>query len=599
MSLIHGVFEIWISSGSAGFPATPAGGAFTWVTVALLTVSAVFALAGGVLAFNRRRAGGIFFVVAALICFFAHPYTRYYGGIYFVGGILTFFLQRPSDYEDDDEDEDYEDEDDYDGEDENEDDYGEEDDFPDDRVRERDKPSRFYSYGKRRERSAALKENKAGYGLDRDSLDRDRLGSDRDRDAFSKLNEPVRTRSSKVCPACGASVGIDHKFCYTCGGPLYTASPATEPAPDAAPYDPLSSPMIVSVGDDGQEEPSQESASLFKDFKTVHPSERLAKGEEEEDDEGDGLPSSSPHRVFVKPAEDSGPIPKRPLRIKPDDSYENFGHYLDRGRRTRRRYSRLRRIVGPLVLLLAIGGSAWFLLGRKVSEKDLPVPPPIPPTVEPIEPAVPFPDPVAPEGPPMIRIDAPARGVVVGSNVNVRPDHSISGTAITRLNADARVELIDQWEGVSGNLSGPWFRIRTGGREGWIYGQYLQPLDARPATLPEGYTASLLKTFGSSKIELSNQLGQPSRQTATTLTWPGLTANFRGENEITRLQINSAKHVLLNGVAVGITDEQLYKNVGYPSDYRSGQLRYIESGSQGMSVRMQNGKVQSITVGNI
>ena len=100
-------------------------------------------------------------------------------------------------------------------------------------------------------------------------------------------------------------------------------------------------------------------------------------------------------------------------------------------------------------------------------------------------------------------------------------------------------------------------------------------------------------------MELTSQLGQPTRQTATTLTWSGLTANFRGENEIVRLQATSARHVLLNGVTVGMTDEQLYKSVGYPSDYRSGQLRYVESGSQGMSVTMKNGKIQTVTVGNI
>ena len=580
MSLIHGVFEIWISSGSAGFPAETAGDAFTWVTIVLLGVSALFALIGGVLAFNRRRSGGVFLVVSALICFFAHPYTRYYGGIYLVGGLLTFVLRRPSEY-DDEEDFDYEDEE-YDDEDGDEDD-DEEENFPDERVREKDKPFRAFSYGKRRER-------KGEYDLGDNG--------------FSKLNEPVRTRSSKVCPICGASVGIDHKFCYTCGSPLHTTPLHTTPSSantEAAAYEPPSSPVIVSVGEDAarQEEPRQESPSLFKDFQTIYPSDNRPQGGEE-DGEGEGLPPPPPHRVFVKPtAEDSGPIIKHPLLINPDDSYQEFSNYTRR--RKRRRHSLLRRILAPLILLLAIGGSAWFLLGlRKVPEPELPVPPFNPLDVQSQDPIIAEPEPEPGDGPlPPLRIDAPTRGVVVGSNVNVRPDHSISGTALTRLNADARVDLLDRWEGVSGNLSGPWFRVRTGNREGWIYGQYLQPLDARPSTLPEGYTASLLKTFGSNKLELTNQLGQPTRQTATTLTWSGLTANFRGENEIVRLQATSARHVLLNGVTVGMTDEQLYKNVGYPSDYRSGQLRYIESGSQGMSVTLKNGKIQTVTVGNI
>jgi hypothetical protein len=587
MSLIHGVFEVWLSSGNAGFPAGTAEGAFTWFTLVLLGLSAIFALIGGVLAFNRRRSGGFFLVAAALICFFAHPYTRYYGAIYFVGGILTFFLQKSFEYDDeDDEDYDDEDEDEYDEGDQEEEEDNDDEDFHEGKFREKDSVLRTFSYGKRRERSAAFKENRGGYDL----------GEER----FSKLNEPVRSRSSKVCPACGASVGIDHKFCHTCGGSLHTTSSSAQPDPEPKAYDSPSSPVIVSVGDDvlQREELRQEGTPFFNDFQPVYPSD--SRSQSEEDDDGESEEPSPPHRVFVKPVpEDSGPVIKRsPLLIDPDDSYQEFSKYTRR--RKRRRHSLLRRIVGPLILLFAIGGSAWFLLGlRKVPEDDLPVPPPMP---------QPYSDPVVVSDDPIsepveeftIRIESPSRGVVVGSNVNVRPDHSISGTAITRLNADARVDLLDRWEGVSGNLSGPWFQIRTGGREGWIYGQYLQPLDARSSTLPEGYTASLLKTFGTNKEELvSSPLGQPTRQTATTLTWSGLTANFRGENEIVRLQLSSARHVLLNGVAVGLTDEQLYRNMGYPSDYRSGQLRYIESGSQGMSVTMRNGRIQSITVGNI
>jgi predicted nucleic acid-binding Zn ribbon protein len=591
MSLIHGVFEIWISSGSAGFPAEAAGDAFTWVTIVLLGASAVFALVGGVLAFNRRRSGGIFLVISALICFFAHLYTRYYGGIYLVGGILTFFLHGPSEY-DDEEDYDYEDEEYDDGdEDEDNDEEEEEENFPDERGREKERAFRAFSYGKRRARSMTFKENFKG------NFKGNKGGYDPDDERFSKLNEPVRTRSSKVCPVCGASVGIDHKFCYTCGSPLHTASSPEKT--ETAAYESPSSPVIVSVGEDATRQEEQESPSLFKDFQTIFPSDSRPKSDEEDNESGE-LPPSPPHRVFVKPAvEDNGPVIKHPLLINPDDSYQEFSNYTRR--RKRRRHSLLRRILAPLVLLVAIGSSAWFLLGlRKVPEPDLPVPPPIP-LYEPSESDDQQAKPVLEEsgGLPVLRIDAPARGVVVGSNVNVRPDHSISGTAITRLNADARVDLLDRWEGVSGNLSGPWFQVRTGGREGWIYGQYLQPLDARPSTLPEGYTASLLKTFGANKMELTNQLGQPTRQTATTLTWSGLTANFRGENEIVRLQATSARHVLLNGVTVGMTDEQLYKNVGYPSDYRSGQLRYIESGNQGMSVTMKNGKIQTVTVGNI
>jgi len=104
-------------------------------------------------------------------------------------------------------------------------------------------------------------------------------------------------------------------------------------------------------------------------------------------------------------------------------------------------------------------------------------------------------------------------------------------------------------------------------------------------------------------MELISQLGQPTRQTPTTMTWTGLTVELRGDDNVIRLQITGAQHVLQNELAVGITDEALYRRAGYPSDFRAGQLRYVESSNggseQGMTVRIQNGRVQSITVGNI
>jgi hypothetical protein len=98
---------------------------------------------------------------------------------------------------------------------------------------------------------------------------------------------------------------------------------------------------------------------------------------------------------------------------------------------------------------------------------------------------------------------------------------------------------------------------------------------------------------------LAAQLGQPTRQTPTTITWAGLAATLSGDN-VTRLQITGTQHVLQNELAIGMTEEALYRRIGYPSDYRGGQLRYVEIGTtdQGMLLRLQNGRLQSITVGN-
>ena len=260
-----------------------------------------------------------------------------------------------------------------------------------------------------------------------------------------------------------------------------------------------------------------------------------------------------------------------------------------------------RRILGPLVILLAVSGAAWLLLGIRTVVPG-PVPPPVvidEPASDP-EPVIVMPEPTVWE---QLRIEDPRRGVVTGTNVNVRQNHSTAAQVITRLSAGARADVLGQWEGVTGALSGPWFNIRAEGRDGWIYGQYFQPLDGRQATLPPGYTDALLQSFGFDREDLIDQLGQPTRQTPAAMTWTGLTAEFRGGgNDMIRLQVTGPQHVLQNEVAVGMTEETLYRNVGYPSDYRANLLRYVEIGAdaeRGMAVRLQNGRVQNITVGNI
>jgi hypothetical protein len=319
---------------------------------------------------------------------------------------------------------------------------------------------------------------------------------------------------------------------------------------------------------------------------------------EDEEDEKDELPyrASVPHRVFVKSQREEPPVFKRSPIINPDSSYREFSTYTRR--RKKRRHVLWRRALGPVILFLAVGSAAWFLLSSRQA-------PPFPDRVPSENPPpniakAPPPEPTPEEILLRLRAEPPGRGIVLGSNVNVRPDHSTAGAVVTKLNSNTRVEILNRWEGLSGSLSGPWYHIRAGEREGWIYGQYLQPLDARNSTLPPGYTAVLLKTFGTNKAALISHFGQPNQQSVTTLTWKGLTANIRGDEEITRLQLTSAEHVLSNGIAVGLSDDALYKVMGYPSEYRSGQLRYAESGGdQGVIVRTQNGKIQSISAGNI
>jgi hypothetical protein len=659
VSLLHGAIAMMLSPEGA-IQAAEKAGAFTWLTCALLAASAFLALIGGIMAFNRRRFGGILLLAAAAVCFFAHRDARLYGGVYLAGGLLAFFCRRPSGYEDDeyaDEDEDFGDDED------DEDENGDWDEENADGDAAEERPGRgsarsvhsFPPGGKPRERAFVIKENKEAYSLDKDGL--------------SKLNEPVRQRMSKVCPVCGASVGIEHKFCYSCGTELRgarSAQPPDERPSEEAPFsiarntDSSSSDIFFEAeakpreenfgggqsGERLEEERFHDEEFHGEEFEEKRFGEERFGGErfgeerfggkesgrkpfggeedgeeDEEDDEfsdaGGRRPRTasqrmeirSPNKVFVKPISDEHVIPKRPISIDPDNSYQVFSNYTRR--RKHRRQSLLRRVLGIALFLAAAGGAAWFLLGlRKAPVEELPFLPPAEtlPVAETPAANAPSGDVAVPsEGPARrvdvlaaLRIDVPSRGVVTGSNVNVRPDHSTAGAIITKLNQGDRLDVLGQWRGVSGSLSGTWYRIRLGdNREGWIYGQYCQPLDARPVTLPAGYTAELLKTFGAGRVDLPRQLGQPARQSPASMSWPGLTAFLRGDNEVTRLQITSAKYVLQNGVAVGITDEMLYKNAGYPSDYRSGQLLYLESPNQGMSVQIKSGKVQSVTVGNI
>jgi hypothetical protein len=536
------------------------GSAFTWTTDVLLLMSAVISLIGGILAFNRRKIGGIFIVMAALICLFIHPSTRVYGWVYLAAGALAFVVRGSSDY-------DYEEGAGFDDEDEHGEDADDEEDIEREIFSARSigghrEDSRESPYGgKRRERASRIRLDREEYSLSGDVI--------------PKMGEPLRIRSSKVCPSCGASVGIEHKFCYTCGSPLHgTRVTVVDPAAGLA-----------------AETPSPDEGVDTKPVPENEDTEMAAPEEAREE--------AAPHRIFVRPSKEDSAESNQSFTVDPDNSYQEFSNYTRR--RKRRRNSLARRVLGPLVLLLAVSGAAWLLLGlRKVSD---PVPPPavVYTTPEP-EPFVPPPEPAIWD---RIQMEDPARGVVTGSNVNVRQDHSVTGQIITKINSGTRAEIIGQWTGVTGALSGTWFNIRSNGRDGWIYGQYFQPLDGRQATLPGGYTTALLNSFGSDRAELAVQLGQPTRQTATTMTWTGLTMELRGDNNVVRLQVTGAQHVLQNEVAVGMTDEAFYRKVGYPSDYnqRTGQLRYVEIGGagaeQGMVVRMQNGKVQSITVGNI
>jgi len=542
VSLIHGLLAILVSGRGAG-------GA--WMINLLLLIAAAVTLIGGVLAFNGRKKGGIFLVASSLICFSTYSSTGFFGLVIgmvnLVGGVLTFLIRSSSEYDEEDDDEV-----------DNEDGYEYEAEVTEDR-------SSFGTHASSGRRE--LKERASRINLDMEEYS---LSGD----GVSK-GSPHRIRSSKVCPACGASVGIEHKFCYTCGKALL-------------------GPRAADIGAGIAAENLSSTASSVEDLSLEQ--KNLSWLDKDEESINEFPEEGTPHRIFVKPSREEETDLINPYMVDPDDSYQEFSNYTRRRKRTRS--SLARRILGLLILLLAVFGAAWLLLGmRKVPE---PVPPVVVdvPIIEP-EPVIKTPEPAIWE---QLQVGEPTRGIVTGSNVNIRQNHSTDSQVVTRISAGVRADVIGRWEGTTGTLSGPWFNIRFDGREGWIYGLYFQPLDGRQATLPGGYSAALLGSFGSVRAELTEHLGQPTRQTPAAMTWTGLTADLRGDDVI-RLQVTGAQHVLQNEIAVGITEDTLYKRVGYPSDYRANQLRYVESSNggteRGMAVRLQNGRVQSITFGNI
>ncbi|GHS92838.1 hypothetical protein AGMMS50276_01670 [Synergistales bacterium] len=566
MSVIHGVMALLLSSGGAA----QAGSPFTVITGGLLLLSALFALVGGGMAFAKRRFGGFLLLISAAICFLAHADTRVYAYFYVGAGVLAFFCRRKDVYE-------Y-----YEDDDEDEDDIEEDSNEPEwqkDTEAEDDEEEAPYT-----KRARARVKTRAS-----------RISSGREEYISS------RGRSVKTCPHCMTEVDISYKFCNECGRALSVSER-------------IPSERIPSFAAEAEEDspPPANPVPLVKEtpvfaFSPEYESESESERELEYDESETEPPNQ--HKIFVQPEPDERVIPKMPINIGPDNSYQAFHNYTRR--RRNRRYPLARRLAAILILLGAIGGTMWFLLGtNKTPQRELPVTIPAEqPTVVVIPDdegydtdsglAVPSDGGGGGDVLSSLRIETPTRGVVIGNGVNVRSDHSTTSAKVTTMSQGARTDVLNSWPGASGAQSGAWYQIRTNSGNGWIYGQYFQPLDSRATTLPSGYTSALLKTFGSNRSELTTHLGAATRQTPTTLTWQGMTVNIRGDSDITQIQLTSALHVLQNGVAVGITEERLYQSVGYPSEYRSGRLLYLESPNQGMAVQMKNGKIERLTVGNI
>ena len=97
-SIIHGVFMLF---GSLSVNRGALFGVSATVLASLPVVSAIFALIGGIIAFNKSKWGALFLAIAGALCVPSKD-TWLYGGIYFFAVLLCFFLKsdKHDDYQD-------------------------------------------------------------------------------------------------------------------------------------------------------------------------------------------------------------------------------------------------------------------------------------------------------------------------------------------------------------------------------------------------------------------------------------------------------------------------------------------------------------------
>ena len=570
-----------LSVSGAAIPGIPS----TMLAV-LPIISAIFALIGGIIAFNRSKWGALFLFIAMGLCAPARD-TWLYGGLYFFAGLFCFFVSKndTGDYADL-----YEDDNEY------EDNAG----YPEDDGQ----PDFFYEdHPQAVQTPQELPEIKP-------------IGADVAVMTPEPNNEPpkLRRRMSKSCPECGAVVSRDAFYCPTCGAKLFVMSDEAEKINESA-------ALLENIPRDDEVDIQNVNNSLFappvdepQGFSAVIPeADNLNPNQKEADDDEMSRAQAVPnYRVTVKP--------RRSIRSSAAErefasSYTEFSKYTSKGKKRKR--SAGRKILSMLLLVSAVGGSLYFLLGlRKLPPGDLP--PMVRPeiiqaennasnrdqqTVPPVNPAKP--DQTADQTviavaenvlPDFTPERSPKNGAIIGSNVNVRADHSTSSSRVTRLNVGSRVEVLGTFNVPSGQYSGIWYNIRTGNNEGWVYGRYLQPLGSG---IPSGYSNALLKTFGSNKSQLIEALGQPTRSTSSSAEWRGLTATLRGE-EITRLRLTNSSRELQNGLKPGMSQTALLQIMGYPSSVNGRTMNYNEGSKTGLSVQLdKNNAINTIIVSEI
>lgn len=584
-SIIHGVFMLFgslsVSGGAVfGIPST--------LLASLPVISAVFALVGGITAFNQNKWGAVFLFIAMGLCVPSRD-TWLYGGLYFFAGLLCFFLkpkQREMYYDYDDE-------------------YDDAQDYPED--------SDFYY--DTQEPNTPEETNKEALAVNTDEED-PLNGKISINEALQLSPEPpkLRRRMSKSCPECGAIVSRENRFCPTCGAKLSVLPPeegsfTISGRDDDIDIEKLNDQLLT---------PMASGDNSFQEQQSADDNSEALNTISNDGDDMTNTQTASNYRVTVKPGRNTQENSGRGMRRASSgndtaSSYQEFSKITRKAKKRGR--SAGRKVLSMLLLVAAVGGALYFLLGLRklppgdlppiarteVAREDDPLPvnnPPAPePETPPVKPAEPVGIAVAENVLPNFTPDRePRNGIITGNSVNVRADHNTSSSRVTRLKSNTRVEVIGTENVTSGNFQGIWYNIRTGGHEGWVYGKYLQPLGSG---LPSGYSSALLKSFGGTKNQLVESLGNPSRSTGSTAEWPGITATLKG-NDVTKIRITSAGRELQNGLKTGMSQTALLQIMGYPSSQNGRTLNYNENGKTGLAVQLDRSNIiTTITVNEI
>ena len=613
-SIIHGVFMLF------GSLSVNTGALFdvpNTILACLPVVSAIFALVGGIVAFNKSKWGILFLLIAAGLCIPSRD-TWLYGGIYFFAMLLCFFL-KPEKH------------------DEYDDLFYEEEDESEN-IERRPKIPGYY-LGNESENYAEEQEavDYLQGGLpdtpkpDLNAVIQDPI-FDADLTASMINNEPpkLRRRMSKTCPTCGATVAREARFCSACGSALLVPAESLLETQNTEPQ--VNEIKEVTPGKLASDFSAAIAANSANLSNSNLESEVNFAVNDINSNFNDGDDMAEANKVFVKPRREyreyqgssSGGRSKVGNNIDAAaSSYQEFSKYTKRNKKRKR--SAGRKFLSILVLIAAVGGALYFLLGlRKLPPGDLP---PMGRNAlvdatqrqnnnSPAASTTPSqnsqPTTIAVQDTPEIAVPGqavaenilpnftperePKSGIVVGSNVNVRADHSTSSNRVTRLNVNSKLDIIGTYNVTSGQYQGIWYNVMTGGKEGWIYGRYVQPTGSG---LPAGYSNALLKTFGSNRAQLIEALGQPTRSSNTSAEWPGLTATLKGE-DITRIRVTNSRRELQNGLKVGMSQTALLQIMGYPSGLSNKILQYNEGNKTGVSVQLdKNNAISSITVNQI